>query len=465
MINKPYSLLPSDLEDGSGVIDISKDITFSFLVTGTTPIKSMGIQIGDLSGTTQTSLAYEVTPPLYYTNIDGTAKTMTMQFSSADLCDAVGTSPEQKWRVWIRDVDDNPTLSDWVFVQLKTTPSASISTASSATTKYNRWELTYTPSVTYINKVASSSSTSIRSIRWQVFDVATADTALYDSGEIYGCVEPVYDVDGLISGHTYYAQATVIDQDGVATTAVSDNVTVSYNQGASGIMALVYTDEIDDVSSELAYGHEIALDLTNFSGDSGVSSGGSDGFEIENVGSPIGFVLENKTGNVITYKDIAYDGSEHITVRMLFTPQPYSVGADVMILYLDDDETSRVRYAVTNDGGLTPSNSLTPSAMLTPSVRDYYVTAFFESLINGVWVITDSSDSTYIDFSDLIEDEFFYYEHTFSMSDAFFPDYNIYMNKPRINGVELIGDQTFAELRIEVIEPLSDIEIDAGIGW
>lgn len=465
MINKPYSLLPSDLEDGSGVIDISKDVTFSFIVTGTTPIKSMGIQIGDLAGTTSTSLSFSVTPPVYYTNIDGTAKVMTMTFSSAAIRGAVGNSPEQKWRVWLRDIDDKPTLSDWVFVQLKTTPVATISTAFSAATKYNRWTLSYTPSVTYVSKTASAVKTSIRSVRWQVFDVATPGTALYDSGDIFGCVEPVYDVDGLISGHTYFARAVVVDQDGVETVAVSANVTVSYNQGASGIMALVYTDEIEGVPSELAYGHEIALDLTKFSGDSGVSSGGSDGFEIENVGSPIGFVLENKTGNVITYKGIAYDGSEHITVRMLFTPQPYSVGADVMILYLDDDETSRVRYVVTNDGGLTPSNSLTPSAMLTPSVRDYYVTAFFESLINGVWVITDSSDSTYIDFSDLIEDEFFYYEHTFSMSDAFFPDYNIYMNKPRINGVELIGDQTFAELRIEVIEPLSDIEIDAGIGW
>lgn len=465
MINKPYSLLPSDLEYGSGVIDISKDTTFSFLVTGTTPIRSMGIQIGDLTGTTPTSLSFSVTPPVYYTNIDGSAKVMSMTFSSADLLSAVGNSSEQKWRVWIRDIDNNSILSDWVFVQLKTTPTAAISTAFSAATKYNRWTLSYTPSVTYVNKAASSNKTSIRSIRWQVFDVDAPESALYDSGEIFGCVEPVYDVDGLISGHTYYAKATVIDQDGVETTAISSNVTVSYNQGASGIMALVYTDEIDDVPNELAYGHEIALDLTNFSGDSGVSSGGTDGFDIENIGSPIGFVLENKTGNIITYKDIVYEGSDHITVHMLFTPQPYSIGADVMILYLDDDETSRVRYAVTNDGGLTPSNSLTPSAKLTPSVRDYYVTAFFESFINGAWVVTNSSDSTYIDFSNLIEDEFFYYEHTFSMSDAFFPDYNIYTNKPSINGVELIGDKTFAELRIEVIEPLSNIEIDAGLGW
>lgn len=465
MINKPYSLLPSDLEDGSGVVDISKDVTFSFLVTGTTPIKSMGVQICDLDGTTPNSLNFSVTPPVYYTNIDGTPKVMSMQFSGAAIRSAVGNSPEQKWRVCLTDTDDNQVLSDWVFVQLKTTPTATISTAYSSATKYNRWTLTYTPSVTYVNKTASTAKTSIRSVRWKVFDVVTPDVALYDSGDIFGCVEPVYDVDGLISGHTYYAMAAVIDQDGVETVAVSANVTVLYNQGASGIMALVYTDEIDGVSSELAYGHEIALDLTNFSGDAGVSSGGPDGYEIENLDSPIGFVLENKTGNVITYKDIAYDGSEYITVRMLFTPRPYSVGADVMILYLDDDETSRVRYAVTNDGGLTPSNSLTPAADLTPSVRDYYMTAFFESLINGVWVITDSSDNTYIDFTNLIEDEFFYYEHTFSMSDAFFPDYNIYINKPRINGVELIGDQTFAELRIEVVEPLSNIEIDAGTGW
>lgn len=465
MINKPYSLLPSDLEDGNGVIDISKDTTFLFQITGTSPIYKMGIQICDLDGAPGDPLIFTSGTPIYYTNIDGSAKTIEMRFTAADLIANVGNSSEQKWRVVVYDQADTPVYSDWVFVQLKTTPLASISTAYASTTKYNRWTLIYTPSVTYVNKTASSVQTSTRSVRWQVFDVAAANVALYDSGDIFGCVEPVYEVDGLMSGHTYYAKAIIVDQDGVETTAISSYVTVSYNQGASGIMALVYTDEINETTGELAYGHEIALDITSFSGNSGISSGGADGFDIENVGSPVGFVLKNKTGNVITYKNIEYVGSEYITVRMLFTPQPYCVGADIMILYLDDDETSRIRYAVTNDGGLTPSDSLTPSADLVPSVRDYYVTAFFESLINGVWVVTDSSNNTYIDFTDLIDDEFFYYEHTFSMSNAFFPNYNIYINKPRINGVELIGDQTFAGLNMEVIEPLSDAEIDASIGW
>lgn len=468
MINKPYSLLPSDLEDGSGVIDLSRDTTFSFQVTGTSPIRKIGIQICDLSGTPSDPLTYTPEYPIYYTNIDGSAKTISVAFTSAQLLSKVGDSPEQQWRVavWEQLLED-PVYSDWVFVKLKTTPSASISTDSAVSVKQNQWQLSYTPSKTYVNKSSSdpdSVSTSIRSLRWQIFDKESESVALYDTGDVFGCVEPSYTVDGLLSGHTYFAKVHIVDQDGVETVAISSDVVVNYNQGASGIMRLVYTDEIDGISGELAYGHEIALDITSFSGESGKTTHGSDGYDIENIDG-VGYVLENKTGNTISWNDILYDGSGNITTRIKFTPVPYKDGYDIMALYLDDEETSRVRYAITSDGGLVPSDDLVPTAALNPSVTSYYITAIFESMIDGSW--TDiSSESTAVDMFSLGADDFVYYEHTFSIYDAFFPNYNIYSNKPSINWHELKGDLSFDELGIDMIQPLSDVEIDAALsGW
>lgn len=464
MINKPYSLLPSELEDGSGVIDITQDVTFSFQVTGTSPIYQVGIQIGDLSGTPSDPIIPNLATPIYYTNIDGSAKTLTITVDATTLQAKIGNSYEQQWRVIVWDAAGDPVYSDWVFVQLKSIPVATISTPTTAATKSNTWTLDYTPSYTYVNKQLSSDATSMRSLRWRVYDESDAAVALYDTGEIFGCVEPTYTVDGLRSGHTYYATITVIDQDGVETNARSQSVAVSYAQTSGGIMTLVYTDEIADVPDLFGRGREIALDLTQFSGIPGISELGRDGYEIEKV-ADVGYVLENRSGNTITYDGIVYHPADSTTLRMKFTPYPYRAGNDIATLYIDDAETMRIRYAVTNDGGLTPSDSLTPAANLVPSVRDYFITAFFESLIDGRWEVTGTDTFALENLELMTDDDFIYFEHTFSMDELFVPDYALYTNKPQINGVELEGDKSFEDLSIDVPSPLSDAEIDAAIGW
>lgn len=432
MINKPYSLLPSDLEDGSGVVDISKATTFSFQATGTSPIYMIAIEMCDISGTPTTSLFFPQTSPIYYTNIDGSDKTVSIEVTSAQLLSVVGNSYEQQWRVivWGSSQTDYQTsiakysngtvttgeftpnytvASDWAFVQLKTTPSVSVATSTSVSVKENTWTATYTPSYTYVNKTATTDATSMRSVQWQIFDTSSAE-AIYDTGEIFGCVEPSYYVDGLRNRHSYYAVVTVVDQDGVSVQGTSDLVVVSYEEPMSGIMTLMYTSEVEGYWAKYGIGNEIVMNIENFSGQEGISSGGSSGYDIENLGDPIGYVLENKTGNTITYRDIDTKDATQITVRFLFTPVPYKPNEDIVIVYIDDEETDRVRYALSNEGGLVPSNSLTPSATLTPEVRDYYITAYRESLINGEWVVQDI-DTTYIDVDNMEVDEFYYYEN------------------------------------------------------
>lgn len=481
MIYKPYSLLPSDLEDGSNVIDISQDVTFSFMVTGTTPIQRMGIQIGDLTDTNPTSLtapyylglttttitngsttnpimingaevlAYRgavctynnqsficdlsndqlmwftytgrlsdlQTTPIYYTNIDGSAKFLTMTFPSETLQDVVGVTSDQKWRVWIRDINNEPTLADWVFVKLRTTPSAILSTSTDITTKSNTWVLSYTPSYSYVDGVVGTDATTIRSIRWRVFDKSYPDTALYDTGEIFGCVQPSYSVDGLMSGHVYYAEVIVVNQDGIVTTVVSDDVNVDYEPGPSEIMGLLYTSDIASATGDITHGREVALNITNFSGPAGESSGGESGYDTVNIGEPTGYVLENGDGNTITWDHIAYDGGTIITLRTRFTPVPYRQDADIMSLYVTDDRTMRVRYAIVTGGNsshtLFPSDTLFPRENTYPSSGTYYISAIYEAYVDGAWVDL-SHDDTLVDINGLSEDDLIYYENTFSVS-------------------------------------------------
>ena len=425
MIYKPYSLLPSDLEDGSGVIDIAGDVEMSFQVSGTSPIKTITIEMGDLSGsgTSEISMDYS-SNPIYYTGIDGKPVVIKLTLTSVQISSIVGDSPEQKWRVKVADTSGSTAESDWVLVVLKTTPSAMIYTSTSVSTKYNRWVLDYTPSVTYESKTATDQDTSMRSIRWLVFDRADQRKALYDTGNIYGCVDPSYNVDGLMSGHTYYAEVIVINQDGVETTAVSDDVSVSYEQGSSGIMKMVYTDEVAEIPREFSFGHDIALDITNFSGASGVSSGGQSGYEIENLGAPTGFVLKNKTGNTIVWDHIDLNDSDTITVRFRFTPFPYRREDDILSLYIDDACTTRVRYAITTASGIGtvyPEEDLYPSDTLYPNVGSYLITAFFEYLSDDLWTVYSTFDTS-VDMNNLSDGDIVYYEHTFQMSDIVYPD-------------------------------------------
>lgn len=468
MIYKPYALLPSDLEDGASVIDISGSTTFFFQVSGTSPIKTVTIEMGDLNGSSTNAITIDhSSDPIYYTGIDGKAKVIEETLSSSQVKSIVGTSNEQRWRVTVVDLTDVSVSSDWVFAVLKTKPCATLTTNISVNTKSNTWTLNYTPSVTYENKLATNTKTSIRSVHWTIYDKASPSSPLYDTGLVYGCVNPSYTVDGLMSGHVYFARAIVVDQDGVAATAISDDVVVSYDHGASGIMELVYTDELDDVSPELAYGHEIALDITNFSGESGVSSGGQGGYEIVNLGLPTGYVLRNKTGNTIVWNDIHGTDSDDITVRFRFTPVPYRNGENILSIYIDDECTTRVRYAITTADGvgtLYPEDDLFPSDDLFPNVGSYQITAFFEYRVDDQWYIC-SSTSTDVDINNLGTDDLVYYEHTFTYGDIFYPDYNIYIDKPRINGVELVGDLSLTDIHVDVIEPMSFSEIDNALEW
>lgn len=423
MIYKPYSLLPSDLQDGSNVIDLANDTTFSFMVTGTTPIDRMGIQIGNLEGEISTSLSFSVTSPVYYTNMDGSAKEMLMTFSGAELREAVGTSCDQKWRVWIRDINNEPTLSDWVFVKLRTTPSAVITTATSVATKYNTWTLVYSPSLPYENGSVGTTATEIRSVRWRVFDKEYPKVALYDTGEIFGCVQPTYTADGLMSEHTYYAEVTIVNQDGVTTTALSDDVVVRYAIGPSSIMELVYTDEIPELSGEFSHGREVALNITNFSGEAGESSGGKDGYDIVDIGEPTGYVVENHAGNVLTWDDISIESNPtNCTFRMRFTPVPYKNGENIAIWYVNSAKTKRARFAITTgaDGGsVFPADDLYPSESLYPNVGSYYITAFVEFLVDGSWEVITAYNKA-VDINNLSEDSFVYYEQVLKRTSADF---------------------------------------------
>lgn len=479
MIYKPYSLLPSDLEDGSNVIDIMKDVTFTFMVTGTTPIGRMGIQIGDLEDTNPTAItspyyigatstaisdgsttnpisvnganitaysnavcsygsnafrwdgaawrAYGTadvakqlpTPPIYYTNLDGSAKLMSMTFPSSMIRSAVGTTSSQKWRVWIRDVNNEPTLADWVFVKLRTTPSVVIHTDTSISTKKNTWTLSYTPSYPYENGSVGTTVTNVRSVRWRVFDKSTPNVALYDTGEIFGCVEPTYTVDGLMSEHTYYAEVTIVNQDGVVTTATSSDVAVSYALGPSGIMEMLYTDEIAGIAGDVSHGREVALNFTNFSGENGESSMGSDGYKTVNIGDPTGYVLENYTGNTISWSDISFNGATTLMVRTRFTPLPFLSGNDIATVYVTSDRTKRVRYAIgTGAGGNTlfPAEDLYPSDSLFPNVGEYFINGYIETLVDGTWELI-STYQTELDIHSLSMTSFVYYEHLLSIED------------------------------------------------
>ncbi len=432
MINKPYSLLPSDLEDGSGVVDIAKQTTFSFQATGTSPIYMIALEMCDISGTPTTSLFFSQTSPIYYTNIDGSDKTVKVDVTAEQLNLIAGNSYEQQWRVIVWDstkteyttsiaqyADGTVTTgefepnyavaSDWAFVQLKTTPSVSVTTSGEISVKYNTWTATYTPSYTYENKTPTTDATSMRSVRWQVFDTSSSES-IYDTGEIFGCVEPSYSVDGLRNRHTYYAVITIVDQDGVSVQSVSDPVSVVYDEPTSGIMTLLYTNEIDGYMAKYGTGQEIVLNVENFSGQEGRSSNGPSGYDIENIGEPIGYVLENKTGNTITYTDIDDKDADIFTVRFLFTPVPYKPREDIVVVYLDDEETDRVRYAISNEGGLTPSESLTPSETLKPEVRYYFIAAYRERLVDGEWVVVHTELES-IDLESMAIDEFYYYEN------------------------------------------------------
>lgn len=489
MINKPYSLLPSDFTDGRGVVDIESESTFSFYASGTSPIYMMAFEFCDISGTPTSSVFFEPPSPIYYTDISGNPIQIEW---NAVVKQYVGDNSSQQWRVLLWDeplqtyhtavasydgstttagtfTPDYAVASDWTFVQLKSTPSASLQSSGGqqVTVKSNTWLLQYEPSYAYDSRQLTSVATPTRSVRWAVYDVGDPSDPIADTGELYGCVAPQYTVDGLRSGHKYYATVTVVDQDGVETSARSADVSVSYAQGPGGIMLLSYLRDFQLGSGVYGSGQEIALDISHFSGSPGVSSSGKDGYEIENVGGDVGYVLENKTGNTITYDGI--DGSDYNTktLRLRFTPKAYIGGDDIAILYLNEEESIRIRYVMRSDGGLTPSESLTPSASLIPSVRSYSIVPLLETADGyGGWAVREELiDGVQSVDIGTIGDGFVYYEHIIDDSEIADVDYEQYVNKPSINGVELAGDVSLSELGLDDVTPLSTDEIDDALGW
>lgn len=222
MLFQPSNITPDEI-NGTGTIDVTGDVTVSWLVNGNSAMTDY--QIMFYQNDAASTLVYNtgkqtLATPFWGTNYDG-----TVEFFSVTLTDlsSHGLSNGNEYKMVITQWWSS---HDYV---AQTTASIVLTRADPTLT------LTAIPSP-LTDKQASFTATysqaqgdSIKWVRWQIAYADDTENPFLDTGYIYGTGELQVDYDGFLTDNTYSVNCTVETENGVQVSTDWVDFAVSYS--------------------------------------------------------------------------------------------------------------------------------------------------------------------------------------------------------------------------------------------
>ena len=224
MLNQPANITPDEI-NGTGTVDVSKDLKVSWRVSGTSAMTAYQISIYEnTAASTQLYTTGEVTldSPFWGVNYAGTIQYYTAILDHTTL-NALGVDNGNEYKMLIKQwwsEDDYVEQTTASIILARDAPTLALDAIDNPIT-----DKEYTFTATY----TQAQGDTIKWVRWQIAYADDTANPFYDTGEIYGTGELQVNYDGFLTGTKYAVKCTVETQNGVDATTGWSEVNVSYS--------------------------------------------------------------------------------------------------------------------------------------------------------------------------------------------------------------------------------------------
>lgn len=230
MLNQPSNITPDEI-NGTGTVDITKNLTVSWKVSGNSAMTAYAITIcQNNAASTQVYTTGKTTldNPFWGVNYAGTVQYFSATIPSATLATA-GMSNGNEYKLFITQwwgADDSVTqMTASVFIT-RDNPTLELDSIDDPLTDN---EATFTASYT------QAQGDAIKWVRWQIAyaDEDGKENPFLDTGNIYGTGELQVSYDGFLAGTAYSVKCTVETANGVEITTDWNDFDVDYSLPAA----------------------------------------------------------------------------------------------------------------------------------------------------------------------------------------------------------------------------------------
>lgn len=198
---------------GQGTVDAANDLTVSWHVTGSSAMVAFQIVIyQNNAASTQvyTTGKINTSAPFYGTSASGEMRFFSHTITAAALASA-GMVNGAEYKLVITQwwsADDSVTQSSASAFITRATPTLSISSIGTVTTRYN----------TFTGNYAQAQGDALNWLRWEIAVEGDEETPLYDSGEISGTMELSVYYDGFFTNTDYVIRLSIQTENGIEKT-------------------------------------------------------------------------------------------------------------------------------------------------------------------------------------------------------------------------------------------------------
>ena len=224
MLNQPANITPDEI-NGTGTVDVTKDIEVSWKVSGTSAMTDYQITFYEnTAASTELYTTGKVTllTPFWGVSYSGAVQYFTATVDHTALSTA-GIVNGDEYKMLIRqwwganDFVEQTTAS---IVVARDDPTLTLTAiAEPVTSKEYSFTATY----------SQAQGDSIKWVRWQIAYADNTDSPFFDTGNIYGTGDLQADYDGFLDGITYAVKCTVETQNGIDVTTGWNEFDVSYS--------------------------------------------------------------------------------------------------------------------------------------------------------------------------------------------------------------------------------------------
>lgn len=226
MLFQPSNITPDEL-NGTGTVDVTQNVTVSWLVNGNSAMTAYEIAFcqNDAESTSVWSTGKTTLgTPFWGVSYDGTVEFFTVTLSGLS---GHGLTNGNEYKMLITQwwsANDSVTQTTASIIVTRAAPTLTMTAIDNPVT-----EKEYSFTATY----AQEQGDSIKWVRWQIAYADDTDNPFTDTGYIYNTGELRVDYDGFLTDTNYSVKCTVETENGVEVTTGWTDFAVSYSLAAS----------------------------------------------------------------------------------------------------------------------------------------------------------------------------------------------------------------------------------------
>ena len=228
MLNQPSQISPDEI-NGTGTVDLSQSVTFTWQVSGDSALTAYQIVFyQNNAASTQLATTGKVTlsTPFWGVNYKGETTFFTVTLAASFFSGAnMSNGNEYKFIItqwWGSGANDYVTQQTASLLEGRTTPTLAITAISSPLTGR---------SYSFTGTYTQAQGDPLAYVRWQIAEASRKDAPFLDTGKIRGTGPLQVDYDGFFTDTSYSIKLTAETQMGVTVTTGWVDFSVSYVVG------------------------------------------------------------------------------------------------------------------------------------------------------------------------------------------------------------------------------------------